>query len=184
MRITGGFLKNQGLKTPKGTSTRPTSEKLRQAVFNICQHHIENIEFLDLFAGSGAMGIEALSRGAKQATFIEKSIPALKILRENLLNLDLSPLATVLSGDVLVLLNKLKGKMFGLIYVDPPYEKGLAVKTVVMIDNLKLLHPGGLLLVEESGKKELEFPPLINLEVKKKRKMGSTFLYEILTPFS
>ncbi|MCB1110478.1 MAG: RsmD family RNA methyltransferase, partial [Chlamydiia bacterium] len=115
MRLTGGFLKNHSLKTPKGVATRPTSEKLRQSVFNICQHAIKDAHFLDLFAGSGAMGIEALSRGAAEATFIEKNPSALKALRENLMDLDLSPLATLHAGDVLTLLKKLKGKTFDLI---------------------------------------------------------------------
>ena len=180
MRITGGFLKNQSLKTPKGDKTRPTSEKLRQSVFNIAQAYVDNCTFLDLFAGSGAMGIEALSRGAKEATFIENNRSALKALRENLIDLDLSPLSTLLAGDVLTLLKKLKGETFDLIYVDPPYEKGLQEKTLVLIDHLHLLHIGGLLFIEESSHKELELPPLINIELKKKRKVGSTFLYEFI----
>ena len=180
MRITGGFFKNQPLKTPKGTATRPTSEKLRQSVFNICQHHVEEAQFLDLFAGSGAMGIEALSRGATEATFIEKNPLAIKALRENLNDLDLSPLSTLYSGDVFTLIHKLKGKSFDLIYIDPPYEKGLAEKALALVDSLCLLNVGGLLFLEESGNKEIAFPELTHLEVKKKRKVGSTFLYEII----
>jgi 16S rRNA (guanine966-N2)-methyltransferase len=179
MRITGGFLKNQSLKTPKGSATRPTSEKLRQSVFNICQHHVDKAQFLDLFAGSGAMGIEALSRGATEATFIEKNPLAIKALRENLNDLDLSPLSTLYAGDVFTLIHKLKGKSFDLIYIDPPYEKGLAEKTLALVDSHRLLSEGGLLFLEESGNKELVFPELTHLEVKKKRKVGSTFLYEI-----
>lgn len=175
MRITGGFLKNRSLKSPKTTATRPTSEKLRQSVFNICQNHIEGAHFLDLFAGSGAMGIEALSRGAESATFIESNRSALKTIRDNLNELDLSPLATILAGDVLLLLNKLKGKQFDLIYVDPPYEKGLHEKTLKLIDSYDLLDQEGTLFIEELSLEEL---PLKNLELKKKRKMGNTFLYE------
>ncbi|QVL57707.1 MAG: 16S rRNA (guanine(966)-N(2))-methyltransferase RsmD [Simkaniaceae bacterium] len=180
MRITGGFLKNQSLKTPKGDKTRPTSEKLRQSVFNIAQAYVDNCAFLDLFAGSGAMGIEALSRGAKEATFIEKNRAALKVLRENLQDHDLLPLSTLLAGDVLTLLKKLKGNAFDLIYVDPPYEKGLQEKTLVLIDHLHLLHIGGLLFIEESSQNELKIPPLTNIELKKKRKVGSTSLYEFI----
>lgn len=178
MRITGGFLKNQSLKTPKGDKTRPTSEKLRQSVFNIAQAYVEDCLFLDLYAGSGAMGIEALSRGAKEATFIEKDRSALKALRENLNELDLSPLSTLLAGDVLLLLQKLKGKSFNLIYIDPPYEQGLQEKTLVLIDKLHLLHIGGLLFIEESSQKELEIPSLTTMHLQKKRKVGSTFLYQ------
>lgn len=178
MRITGGFLKNQSLNTPKGTKTRPTSEKLRQSVFNICQHHVEDAQFLDLFAGSGAMGIEALSRGAQEATFIEKNPSALKILRENLTDLDLSPLATVRAGDVLTILKTLRGKTYDLIYVDPPYGKGLAEEASALIDSLHLLHIGGFLFIEEG--EELSFPEFSHLELKKCRKVGSTFLHEFI----
>ncbi len=180
MRITGGFLKNQSLKTPARAATRPTSEKLRQSVFNICQHHVEKAQFLDLFSGSGAMGIEALSRGAAEATFIEKNPLAIKTLRENLNNLNLSPLSILYAGDVFTLIHKLKGKSFNLIYIDPPYEKGLAEKTLALVDSLHLLRVEGLLFLEESGNKELVFSKLTHLEVKRKRKMGSTFLYEII----
>ena len=75
-------------------------------------------------------------------------------------------------------LKRLKGKTFDLIYIDPPYEKGLQEKTLVLIDSLQLLHAGGLLFVEESSKKELEIPPLKTIQLQKKRKVGSTFLYQ------
>lgn len=178
MKITGGFLKNQSLKTPKGDKTRPTSEKLRQSVFNIAQAYVENCAFLDLYAGSGAMGIEALSRGAKEATFIEKDRVALKTLRENITELDLSPLTTLIPGDVLLVLKRLKGKSFDLIYIDPPYENGLQEKSLVLIDKFHLLHVGGLLFVEESSQKELETPFLTTMQLQKKRKVGSTSLYQ------
>lgn len=179
MRITGGFLRNQKLKTPKGLSTRPTSEKLRQAVFNIAQHHIEEAQVLDLFAGSGAIGIEALSRGAKEATFIEKNSSALKPLRENLRDLDLTPLTTLYAGDVCTLLPKLKGETYDLIYIDPPYGKGLGEKALTLIDSLNLLHTGGLLFLEEG--QECTFPEFSHLKPTKHRKMGNTFLYQMTT---
>ena len=178
MKITGGFLKNHSIDVPKGNITRPTSEKLRQSVFNICQGLMEEGDFLDCFAGSGAMGIEALSRGARSATFIESHPAALKTLRDNLNKLDISPLATVIRGDVLSHLKRLKGKCFQIIYVDPPYEKGLQEKTLLLIDSLELLHKGGILFLEESGSRPLTLPQLTHIELKKGRKMGSTILYE------
>lgn len=178
MRITGGALKNHPLIAPKGTKTRPTSDKLRQSLFNICQHYVEGAHFLDLFAGSGAVGIEALSRGAASATFIEKERLAANALRKNLQNLNLSSPSTLLIGDVLTLLKKLKGKTFDLIYVDPPYEKGLQEKTLLLIDTLDLLAPDGLLFLEESGAHPLSLPPLKSLALQKERKVGSTLLYQ------
>ena len=178
MKVTGGFLKNHPLKSPKGNATRPTSEKLRQAVFNICQHHIEDADFLDLYAGSGAMGIEALSRGARSATLIEKNRSAANTIRENINDLDLSPLATLYTADVLISLPKLKGQTFHLIYVDPPYEKQLQEKTLHLIDSLHLLHIGGILFIEESASHPLEIPELKTLSFTKKRTVGSTTLYQ------
>ena len=175
MRITGGFLKNRSILSPKGLSTRPTSEKLRQTVFNICQNQVKEAHFLDLFAGSGAMGIEALSRGAASATFIENNRSALKAIRDNLDSLDLTPLATILAGDVLLMVKKLEGRSFDLIYVDPPYERALHEKTLLLIDSLSLLTEEGTLFIEELSLEEL---PLKNLNLRKRRKAGSTFLYE------
>lgn len=177
MRITGGFLKNQSIKAPKGSQTRPTSEKLRQAVFNICQHQVEDSHFLDLFAGSGAMGIEALSRGAASATFIENDRLAIKTIRENLASLDLFESATILSGDVLLMLEQLKKKSFELIYIDPPYHQGLHEKTLEIVDHLEILSSSGNLFVEE---RSLSTVSLKNIALKNKRKMGSTFLFEFI----
>ncbi len=180
MRITGGTLKNHPLISPKGTKTRPTSDKLRQSLFNICQHHVEGATFLDLFAGSGAVGIEALSRGASSATFIEKERLAANTLRKNLESLNLTSQSTLLIGDVLTLLKKLKGKTFDLIYVDPPYEKGFQEKTLLLIDTLGLLAPDGLLFLEESSSHPLSFSPLKSLALQKTRKVGSTSLYQFI----
>ncbi|MCB1084478.1 MAG: 16S rRNA (guanine(966)-N(2))-methyltransferase RsmD [Chlamydiia bacterium] len=180
MKITGGFLKNHSIVAPKGNVTRPTSEKLRQSVFNICQGLIEEGDFLDCFAGSGAMGIEAISRGAKSATFIENHPTALKALKDNLSRLNISSLATVVRGDVLTQLKRLKGTSYQIIYVDPPYEKGLQEKTLLLIDSLKLLHTGGILFVEGSHSRPLLFPEFTRIKLKKQRKMGSSTLYEFI----
>jgi len=176
MKITGGFLKNYKLLAPKGIKTRPTSEKLRQVVFNICQHQIHTAHFLDLFAGSGAMGIEALSRGACSATFIEKDRCALRALRQNVYNLNICHLVTILTGDVLIHLTRLKGKSFDLIYLDPPYEQDLYKKPLQLIDHFKMVSEGGLLFLEG---RSLEDFPLANLKLKK-RKTGSTSLYQFI----
>lgn len=187
MRITGGKLKNHKLISPKGTLTRPTSEKLRQIVFNICQHQIEGAHFLDLFAGSGAMGIEALSRGALHATFIEKNRRALAVIRENLSRLNLSHQATLISGDALFHLKRLakKGLSFDLIYADPPYgeKRDDSSQThldaiLLLIDQVDLLAPTGKLFFEEST---LPTAKLTHLILKKKRKIGRTYLFQYET---
>lgn len=178
MRITGGTFKNQILKSPKGEQTRPTSERLRETVFNIAQDYVEGKTFLDLFAGSGAVGIEAISRGASFATFIEKDRKALHALQENIKKLGLEDQSKVFAGDVLTLLKRLKGKSFDLIFIDPPYEKGFQEKPLLLIDELGLLAEEGVIFVEESINNELTFPEYANFQLRNKRKMGGTFLYE------
>lgn len=181
MRITGGTFKNQTLKSPKGEQTRPTSERLRETIFNIAQGYVEEKTFLDLYAGSGAVGIEAISRGASFATFIEIDRKALHALQENIKKLELEDRTKVFAGDVLALLKRLKEKSFDLIFIDPPYEKGFQEKTLQLIDEFGLLAKEGLIFVEESVNNELTFPKYSTFQLRKKRKVGSTFLYEFVS---
>src|SRR3972149_174780 len=125
MRIIGGKWGGRALKAPKGTQTRPTLAITRKAVFDICQFAMSDAEVLDLFAGSGAMGLEALSRGALHVTFVDKSNEAIRCIRENLQTLDAEAAATILQADAMSALKKLEGrkKIFSFIYIDPPYEE-------------------------------------------------------------
>src|SRR5262249_40855980 len=107
MRIISGIYKNRILASPKGLTTRPTSEKLRGALFNICQSYVEGAVFLDLFAGSGAMGIEALSRGAASSTFIDDDRESIRCIKANLESFHIQAQAHVLKGDVFESVDKL-----------------------------------------------------------------------------
>lgn len=188
MQIIGGRFKNRTLKAPTGLETRPTSAKLRQALFNICQHAIEGASFLDVFSGSGAMGLEAISRGAKKAVFIDSSYPAIAALKANIKNLNVEKETDVIPYDYLNALKKLekKGESFSIIYVDPPYQlgPGKKVKTPLIIEEIlsfldksALLSPGGLLFIEEGGpfvvKDDLENITLID-----ERTHGPAFLFQ------
>jgi 16S rRNA (guanine(966)-N(2))-methyltransferase RsmD len=133
MRIVGGDLGGRVLRAPAGAATRPTSEKVRQAMFNILPD-LCDAEVLDVFAGSGALGIEALSRGAARATFFEKARPALDALRGNLRELGLEDRATVVAGDsVAVAARHAPSAPYRLVFVDPPYRSDLAVRAVLAI---------------------------------------------------
>lgn len=121
LRIFGGQFKGRILKSPSSETTRPTQGVVREAVFNICQASIEESRFLDLFAGSGAMGLEALSRKAAHATFIEKNRLAAQCIKENLSLLNLSEKAEIFSEDAVAALSKIK-QPFDIIYIDPPYD--------------------------------------------------------------
>ncbi len=161
MRIIAGTFRNRKLTTPKGEATRPTSSRLREALFNICQNSAVDANFLDLFAGSGAMGLEALSRGAKSATFVEQHIPAERAIEQNIKSLDVADRARLLRGDVYRLIPKLhsQGQKWSIIYADPPYSKGVnddkqpieTDKLLSLLDTYPLLIPGGHLFIEDTA---------------------------------
>jgi 16S rRNA (guanine(966)-N(2))-methyltransferase RsmD len=178
MRIIGGIFKHRTLISPKGEQTRPTSERLRETIFNIIQGHIEEKTFLDLYAGSGAVGIEAISRGASFVTMIEKDRKALQALQENIKKLEILDQTKILCGDVLTLLKRLKGESYDIIFIDPPYEKGFQEKTLELIDLFHLLAKEGIIFVEESAQYDHAFPKFLTFQFRKKRKVGSSFLYE------
>lgn len=191
MHIFSGVYKNRKILAPKGLETRPTSGRLREALFNICQHEIEGACFLDLFAGSGAMGLEALSRGAVKATFVDNSKESIRCIRGNINALGLEKSAQVIYGDVFTHIKELAatGQHYDFIYADPPYDtqagedKLCSEKVVEMLEGLiakgqALLKPGGSLFIEDAAgvlmkKKEVSRHHLV---LKKTRKMGHAAL--------
>lgn len=126
LKIIGGKFRNRLLKTPKGEKTRPTLAVMRKAVFDILQSHIEGAHFLDLYSGSGAMGLEALSRGASHATFVESNRDAFHCIEENTRMLKIQEHCTLISYDALLALKKMarEGQTYDIVYVDPPYTVG------------------------------------------------------------
>jgi 16S rRNA (guanine966-N2)-methyltransferase len=119
MRVIGGELRSRRLKSVPGEATRPTSDRLRETLFNILQTRIEGSVFVDAYAGTGAVGIEALSRGASRAFFLEKNRVALDAIRENVASLGLGTRATVMAGPVSRTLAECKGDV---VFLDPPYD--------------------------------------------------------------
>lgn len=173
IRISGGTLKGRRLKTPKTNATRPTSEKLRQAFFNINQHRLPGAHFLDLFAGTGAMGIEALSRGAVSATFIERDRQAIACLRANIESLGIASACRVIVGDVRQAMRRLTTP-FDIIYLDPPYGRGLTEATVKLIDASDILADNGLVFAEDT---QYTDSALKRLVLRETRPFGERFLY-------
>lgn len=165
LRIIGGALRNRLLKTPKGEQTRPTLAVMRKAVFDILQSQIEDARFLDLYAGSGAMGLEALSRGAAHATFVESHRNAFRCIEENTRLLEVQDQCTLLSYDVLLALKKMakEGKHFDIVYVDPPYAPAAKLRLhqeiLLFFDTHPLLNAGGRLFLEEAA------PPVLKNEL-------------------
>jgi 16S rRNA (guanine(966)-N(2))-methyltransferase RsmD len=136
MRIVGGDLKGRVLQAPSGMDTRPTSEKVREAIFNILPD-VTGLEVLDLFAGTGALGIEALSRGAEFATFVDKSRIVTQNLTANLKKLHVEDNAKVVTGDAVSFAQKGIGQRpWMLVFIDPPYASDLAVRAGKVLTNL------------------------------------------------
>lgn len=187
MHIISGTHKRQHIISPKIEGVRPTSSKLRETLFNICQTFVVDASFLDLFAGSGAMGLEALSRGAKSATFIDYSKECIRCIQQNLRQLQLEEKAQVIYGDVLQQverLSKLK-QQYDIIYADPPYDatiksegKILKLSTYLIriIDKGLLLVPSGDLFVEESFDTFLSTEVLNRLKLISSRRIGQSLL--------
>ncbi|MGN0160419.1 MAG: 16S rRNA (guanine(966)-N(2))-methyltransferase RsmD [Lachnospiraceae bacterium] len=125
MRVIAGTARSLPLKTVEGLDTRPTTDRIKETLFNMLQGDIPGARFLDLFAGSGAIGIEALSRGASEAVFVENARAACACIRENLQFTKLMDRAAVMECDCLTALHRLKGKgVFDVIFMDPPYRHG------------------------------------------------------------
>ncbi len=159
MRVVGGRYKGRVIKSmPKRENTkllRPTTERVKESVFSILNNYLEGTKFLDLFAGTGAVGIEALSRGVSKAVFVESDKRFCKLIRENLRRLGVpEERYEVICLDYIDALKKLarRGEVFDFIYADPPYEKGYYTRVVNMIRRLGLLDRDGLLILEEPKK--------------------------------
>jgi 16S rRNA (guanine966-N2)-methyltransferase len=156
VRVIAGALKGRRLAPVQGR-IRPTSAKVREAVFNILGPGVVGVRVLDLFAGTGALGIEALSRGATRALFVEEHPGALKVLRRNLEDLGLLDRITVWALPVAAALKKLagRGERFGLVFLDPPYGGGAAAAALRALADLNLLAPGAQVVVEHSRRESL-----------------------------
>ena len=158
MQVIAGKARRLLLKTIPGTDTRPTQNRIKETLFNIIQGDVPGCRFLDLFAGTGAIGIEALSRGAERAVFVDNSRKAVNCIKENLQHTRLDPQATVIESDAQAAIRRLslQGQRFGIIFLDPPYDADLEMPVLRALDKAGILAPNGMVIVEMRRKKELE----------------------------
>lgn len=156
MRISGGIFRGRKLKTLKLKSLRPTSEKVRQAIFNIIGQDIKDRDVLDLYAGSGAFGFEALSRGASHVDFVEGDRMLCETIRENARTLGVEKSVRIIRADVESAIQRLSltGRVFSLIFADPPYQSGVTEKLIELIDKYKILNKDGIVVIEHSKREE------------------------------
>lgn len=154
MRVITGTARGRRLKELEGMDTRPTTDRVKEGLFSALQFEIEGRRVLDLFAGTGQLGIEALSRGAVSCVFVDHRPDAVKLIRENLKITDLTDRGRVISGDAMEYLQSLREK-FDLILLDPPYAAGLLEPALSHIARYDLLSPGGILVAEAPAEKAL-----------------------------
>ena len=155
MRVITGSARGRRLETLSGNDVRPTTDVVKEAVFSIIQFYIEGRVFLDAFAGSGQMGIEAISRGAQRAYFIDSSRRSMNVIKKNIELCGFADKAETINADTISFLNS-AGQRFDTVFLDPPYKKGLYGRCFELIRELELLSEDGIIVAEH--KREDEFP--------------------------
>ena len=174
MRVISGKARGIQLKTPDSNATRPTADRVKEALFSIIQFDIPGARVLDLFGGTGQLGIEALSRGASSATFIDEADAACKLIRENLKKTNFSDISAVFRSDYELYLRKCSEK-FNIVFLDPPYNKDFLEKSLKLITEIDILQSGGIIVTERPLDKDLlcDFP---GFSRSKDYKYGKTLL--------
>ena len=183
MRIIAGELKSRKIYFPKTKLTRPMTDRAKETVFNILAGLVQGKHVLDLYAGSGSLGLEALSRGAFDVAFVDRADWAVRTIRKNLAVLELAKPTRILEGDVLRMIKRLEkeGEMFSLIFVDPPYNQGLVKKTLLALDQSAILTPFAQIVVGHSKQEPLP-ESFATLELTRTKKIGQgciSFLFRV-----
>ncbi|SEJ07599.1 16S rRNA (guanine(966)-N(2))-methyltransferase RsmD [Propionispira arboris] len=175
MRIITGKAKGCKLKTPKGMSTRPTADRIKESLFNILNADIAGTHVLDIFAGTGNLGLEALSRGAIDAVFIDQSVDSVNIIKQNAEHTKLTEATEIIKCDVFTAMKKLQrlGKKFDIVFCDPPYNKNLCQKALLLFDEMDLLTSEALVIMEHAAEDSLELN-LQNIVLFRNQRYGAT----------
>ena len=156
MRIISGKARGTKLFTLEGENTRPTLDRVKESIFNIIQNEIEGAKILDLFAGSGAIGLEFLSRGAENAVLCDKSRDAIEIIKKNIEKTHMNDKAKVFNVDFETCLEKVKNEKFDIIYLDPPYETDYIYKALQKIKELNIAKKESLIIIETDDEQRIE----------------------------
>ena len=177
MRVISGTAKGRRLKKVPGDSTRPILDRVKESLFNILWDEVEGTRWLDLFAGTGQVGIEALSRGANEVVFIDKVKAAIRTIESNLQHTQLTKNATVVMSDAFAYLNGKPKRPFDIIYVAPPQYKDMWIQVIQSLDNQvdDFLEPDGMIIIQIDPR-EYQDLTLTNLQLYRDRKYGNTIL--------
>jgi 16S rRNA (guanine966-N2)-methyltransferase len=177
LRIISGTLRGKKLHPFQGIGIRPTSDRTREAIFNILSHRVQDAVVLDLFSGSGALGIEALSRGSREATFIDISPAAVDLLKKNLHSCGFEDKSRMMVWNIKRNLNCLKSldRQYNLVFLDPPYHSDLVLPALTHLKNAQTLTQGACLILEHGHMDELPLP-LTGYALLDQRKYGKTLV--------
>lgn len=171
MRIIAGSARSLPLKTIEGLDTRPTSDKIKETLFNMLQQDIPGCYFLDLFAGSGQIGLEALSRGAEYAVFVENAKKAAKCIEDNIAFTKFDKVSKLFTMDVKSALSMIEGKYrFDIIFMDPPYNKDLEKEVLAYLSNSQLVKEDTMIIVEVSLATDFSDADALGYEIVKYKK--------------
>lgn len=179
MRVISGKSRGKKLVALEGDNTRPTLDRVKEAMFNIIQFNIKDATVLDLFAGTGALGIEALSRGAKEAFFCDKVPEAIKVIKQNVTNTNNLDKSVIINKDYNEVLRKLavQSKKVDIVFLDPPYKTNLAIESLQKIIMSNLLTEDGIVIIETNDiNKEKDILKIEDVEIFDKRKYGNVWL--------
>lgn len=174
MRVISGKAKGTKLYTLEGDNTRPTLDRVKESLFNILQTKLQESTILDLFAGSGALGIESLSRGAKKAIFCDNNNEAVKVIKKNLQKTKMETESIILKLDYKKALEKIEKEEIDIVYIDPPYAENMVILSVEKIIELNILKKDGILIIETDNEKPIlkELENIKNINVYDLRKYG------------
>ena len=179
MRVISGKYRGKKLIALEGDNTRPTLDRVKEALFNKIQNNIPDAVVLDLFAGTGALGIEALSRGAKETVFCDKVFEAIQVIKKNIENTKNLEKSTIINKDYNEVLKELarQNKKFDIVFLDPPYKTNFAIMALQKIIMSDLLTEDGIIIIETDDiTKEDEIIKIKEAEIFDKRKYGSVWL--------
>ena len=170
MRVIAGIARSMPLKAAEGDNTRPTTDRIKETLFNMLQSDVAGCRFLDLYSGSGAIGIEALSRGAKEAVLVENARQAIAVIKDNLTFTKLSPKAVVMEQDVLSAINRLSGSgVFDIIFMDPPYDKLYEKDVLIFLRKSDLINKSSRIIVEASLDTDFSYASELGYEIIKEK---------------
>ena len=172
MRIITGSAKGTKLKTPKGLAVRPTGDRVKESLFNILGSRVVDARVLDLFAGTGNLGLEAASRGANHVTFVEQSLTSISLIRNNAILTKLADKLSIRKGNVLSVITQIN-EQFNLIFCDPPYNQSFVSQVLLRIDTINILADEGILIIEHSQHEAVD-AALIRLQLIRSEKFGET----------